>query len=120
MVLVQTKSDLKDKQEYSDDEVNELNSKLNTKLFLTWAKDDINVKEVFEYLADVYLTNKEAAKKNKTEDAKTDQPIPTIKTINNPTSQAKKAGGRTVTLNAKQSAPKKPKKKGVMGWCSIH
>lgn len=34
-VLVQTKSDLKDKQPFSDDEVNSLAKKLGTQLFLT-------------------------------------------------------------------------------------
>jgi hypothetical protein len=119
MVLVQTKTDLKDEQPFTDEEVQGLNKKLGTKLFLTCAKEDINVKEVFEYLADEYLTGKDNAKKNKTENSGSAGPVSTIQQINNPTKPAKKIENKTVKLNASKSDAPKTKKKGKMGWCSI-
>ena len=81
MALVQTKIDLKDKQEFTDEETEELSKTLNTKLFLTWSKENINVKEVFEYLGNRFLTKKSAV--NNKEEVKVQGPVATIKDINN-------------------------------------
>lgn len=89
MALVQTKIDLKDNQEYTDEETEELAKKCKTKLFLTWSKDNINVKEVFEYLGNIFLWRKSAP--STTEEVKLQGPVATIKDINNITNPQKQS-----------------------------
>ena len=92
-VLVQTKSDLKESQEYPDEEVNEVASSLSTKLFLTSAKDDTNVTEVFEYLADLFLSSRKTEKSKKKEEVTVKPGKPTV-TLASKTSKDKEKGGK--------------------------
>ena len=92
-VLVQTKSDLKESQEYPDEEVNEVASSLSTKLFLTSAKDDTNVTEVFEYLADLFLSNRKTEKSKKKEEVTVKPGKPTV-TLASKTAKDKEKGGK--------------------------
>lgn len=112
MVLVQTKVDLKADQAFTEDELNELVSKVGAKLFLTCSKENINVSEVFEHLGNVYLTDKEKGKNNK-EESKSQGPVASIKDI---TSTNK---SKTITLKAPSQQEDKKKKKGAFGWCSV-
>eukprot|EP01017_Pseudomicrothorax_dubius_P034081 TRINITY_DN462_c0_g1_i3.p1 TRINITY_DN462_c0_g1~~TRINITY_DN462_c0_g1_i3.p1 ORF type:complete len:249 (+),score=80.23 TRINITY_DN462_c0_g1_i3:135-881(+) len=54
-VLVQTKTDLKAEAVMTEDEIRGLASKLKLRLFQTTSKENINIKEVFEFLAELYL-----------------------------------------------------------------
>jgi hypothetical protein len=114
MVLVQTKIDLKDDQAFTDDELNELVTKVGAKLFLTCSKENINVSEVFEHLGNVYLTEKEKGKNNK-EESKSQGPVASIKDIKSTNTDKSK----TITLKAHSQQDDKKKKKGAFGWCSV-
>ncbi|CAI2379910.1 unnamed protein product [Moneuplotes crassus] len=101
MALVQTKIDLKDTQPFTDEEVEQLSSDLGIKLFLTCSKDNINVSEVFEYLGNTFLTNKQ----NKGASQAVE-------------SQDKKKKEENIRLGV---APAKKQKKGKGGWfkCNV-
>ena len=107
MALVQTKVDLKENQPFDDEEVEKLASELGTKLFLTCSKDNINVTEVFEYLANTFLTNKQNQGKNPS--SYSQGPVPTIKDINK---LNKKPEEKTIKLGAASSQKKKKNKSG--------
>jgi Ras-related protein Rab-23 len=51
MVIVQNKTDLMDEAQVSKEEAEKLAHKLNLTLFRTCVKDNINVSQVFQYLA---------------------------------------------------------------------
>lgn len=55
MVLIQNKIDLVDQAEITADESESLAKKLNLKFYRTSVKDDLNVSDVFRYLAAKYL-----------------------------------------------------------------
>ena len=114
MALVQTKSDLKEQQEFSDEEVKKLSEELGTEFFETWSKDNINVTEVFEYLGNVFLTNKNNNLKSHPEESKTQGPVPTVKDIS---SVNKPNKAQNIKLGEASKAQKKKKKKG--SWWSL-
>ena len=110
MVLVQTKYDLKDNQAFSEEEVSDLQARVGVKLFRSCSKENINVTEVFEYLGNVFLDEKNAGKGH--EESKSQGPVATIKDIKKANDPVQK---NQVKLSAQKSSEPKKKKKGIFG-----